>query len=106
MEMYQSRLTELTAERGEFSEADAVAAYHQYLLGQSTDNMEELTLQGKRRVHNLKYYTWVEQQGKTYGEIQAQWHDDNYWSAIPEAHETLDNLIEEFNDRTGLLKNL
>ncbi len=106
MEMYQSRLVELTEERGEFSEADAVAAYHQYLMGQTTDNMEELTLQGKRRVHNLKYYTWVEQQGKTYDEIQAQWHDDSYWTAIPESRELLDSLIEEFNDRTGLLKDL
>jgi hypothetical protein len=103
MEMYQSRLGELTTERGEFSERDAVAAYHQYLLGESTDNMEELTEQSKRRVHNLKYYTWVEQQGKSYDEIQAQWFDDNYWTSIPGYVEELDALIEEFNARTGLL---
>ncbi len=106
MEMYQSRLAELTAECGEFSESDAVAAFHQYLLGESTDNMEELTMQGKRRIHNLKYYTWVEQQGKTYDEIQAQWYDDNYWSSIPEHVEALDALIDEFNTRTGLLAKL
>ena len=29
------------------------------------DNMEELTYYGRKRIHNLKYYTWVEQQGKT-----------------------------------------
>ena len=46
MEMYQSRLLELTAERGEFAEADAAAAFHRYLLGQTTDNLEELTLPG------------------------------------------------------------
>lgn len=106
MEMYQSRLTELTEERGGFSEDDAIAAYHQYLMGQSTDYMEELTLQGKRRIHNLKYYTWVEQQGKSYDEIQAQWFDDNYWSDIPGYAEELDALIEEFNARTGLLNTL
>ncbi|HEY5674285.1 MAG TPA: pyridoxal-phosphate dependent enzyme [Malonomonas sp.] len=106
MEMYQSRLQELTEERGEFSEADAIAAYHRHLLGQSTDHMEELTLQGRKRVHNLKYYTWVEQQGKTYREIQDQWFDDSYWSSIPAHAEELDALIEEFNARTGLLETL
>lgn len=106
MEMYQSRLQELTAEHGEFSQMDAVAAYHQHLLGQSTDTMEELTLQGRRRVHNLKYYTWVEQQGKSYYEIQAQWFDDSYWTEIPAHLEELDTLIDEFNARTGLLKTL
>ena len=103
MEMYQSRLVELTTERGEFSDADAVAAYHQYLMGQTTDTMEELSMQGRRRVHNLKYYTWVEQQGKTFQEIQAQWFDDSYWTSIPDHAEELDALIDEFNARTGLL---
>ena len=64
MEMYESRLRELSAERGEFTDRDATAAYHQYLMGQTTDYVEELTYPTRRRVHNLKYYTWVEQQGK------------------------------------------
>lgn len=106
MEMYQSRLLELTAERGEFAEADAVAAFHRYLLGQTTDNLEELTFPGRRRIHNLKYYTWVEQQGKTYDEIQAQWFDETYWSGIPAQAAQLDALITEFNARTGLLREL
>jgi len=106
MEMYQSRLRELTEERGAFSEADAVAAYHQYLMGQTTDNLEELSFQGRRRIHNLKYYTWVEQQGKTFDEIQAQWYDDSYWSSIHGHVDELDALIDEFNARTGLLKSL
>ncbi len=106
MEMYQSRLRELTEERGAFSEADAVAAYHQYLMGQTTDNLEELSVQGRRRIHNLKYYTWVEQQGKTFDEIQAQWYDDSYWSSIHGHVDELDALIDEFNARTGLLKSL
>ena len=39
-----------------------------------------MTYQDKRRVHNLKYYTWVEQQGKSYEEIQDQWYDPDYWT--------------------------
>ncbi|MBC8493137.1 MAG: pyridoxal-5-phosphate-dependent protein subunit beta, partial [Chloroflexi bacterium] len=60
----------------------------------------------RRRIHNLKYYTWVEQQGKTYEEIQAQWYDPDYWSSIHRQVEEIDGLIEQFNERTGLLKDM
>jgi len=106
MEMYQSRLVELTEERGEFTELDAAAAYHQHLLGLSTDYLQELTYVDRKRVHNLKYYTWVEQQGKTYEEIQAQWYDPNYWTSFRGHVAELDALIGEFNERVGLLKGL
>jgi cysteine synthase len=106
MEMYDSRLHELNAERGEFTENDAAAVYAQHLLGLSIDNMEELTYYSRKRIHNLKYYTWVEQQGKTYEEIQDQWYRDDYWESIPACVDEIDSLIEEFNGRTGLLKDL
>ncbi len=103
MEMYGSRLRELTQKRGEFTEKDAVAAYHRYLQGQSLDYMQELGYYDRKRIHNLKYYTWVEQQGKTFEEIQAQWDTPAYWSDIPGQVEAIDALIEEFNAKTGLL---
>ena len=104
MEMYTSRLQELNEERGEFTESDAAASFAQNIQGLSIDNMEELTYYDRKRVHNLKYYTWVEQQGKTYEEIQQQWDDEKYWESIPTCVEEIDALIEEFNARTGLLK--
>ena len=42
--------------------------------------MLELRYTDRRRIHNLKYYTWVEQQGRTYEEIQDQWYNPNYWT--------------------------
>jgi hypothetical protein len=102
--MYTSRLQELNQERGEFTEIDAAASFAQNIQGLSIDNMEELTYYDRKRIHNLKYYTWVEQQGKTYEEIQQQWNDEKYWESIPTCVEEIDALIEEFNDRTGLLK--
>ena len=106
MEMYDSRLRELTEEHGEFSEKNAAAVYAQHLQGITIDNMEELTYYGRKRIHNLKYYTWVEQQGKTYEEIQQQWYDDDYWESIPACVDQIDALIEEFNAKTGLLNSL
>ncbi|RMF02165.1 MAG: pyridoxal-phosphate dependent enzyme [Chloroflexi bacterium] len=106
MEMYGSRLEELNAERGEFTATDAAVTYQRYLQGTTTDHMQELNYYDRKRVHNLKYYTWVEQQGKTYDEIQAQWYDDDYWSSARAKIDEIDALIDEFNGRTGLLKNL
>ena len=103
MELYCSRLTELTAERGEFTARDAAAAYHQHILGLSTDYVEELTYPARKRVHNLKYYTWVEQQGKTYAEIQDQWYKPDYWTGVHGQVDEIDALIEEFNAKVGIL---
>ena len=103
MEMYGSRLRELNEERGEFSEMDAAVSYHRYLLGTTTDYVEELTYESRKRVHNLKYYTWVEQQGKTYEEIQAQWYDKNYWRGVQQQASDIDALITQFNEMTGLV---
>jgi hypothetical protein len=89
----------MTAERGEFTTLDAAGAYHQYLMGQSRANIQELDYYERKRIHNLKYYTWVEQQGKTYDEIQAQWYDPDYWTSIQAMADPIDELIESFNAR-------
>jgi len=106
MELYGSRLQELHEEHGQYTELDAAADYHRYLLGCTVDYVEELGYWDRRRVHNLKYYTWVEQQGKTYEEIQAQWYDPDYWTRIHHQVEEIDALIEQFNDMTGLANEL
>ncbi|HNR01695.1 MAG TPA: pyridoxal-phosphate dependent enzyme [Anaerolineaceae bacterium] len=103
MELYESRIHELRREKGEYSEVQAAAAFARYLHGEATDNLLELTYQERRRVHNLKYYTWVEQQGKTYEEILDQWYAPDYWTDVQGQVEEIDELIIDFNRRTGLL---
>jgi cysteine synthase A len=104
MELYQSRLEELRRARSEYTDVDAAAAYHRFLLGCTTDYVEELGYWDRRRIHNLKYFTWVEQQGKTYEEITAQWYQADYWSRIHAQVAEMDELIEAFNERTGLIR--
>ncbi|MCP4142721.1 MAG: pyridoxal-phosphate dependent enzyme [Chloroflexi bacterium] len=103
MELYGSRIEEMREEMGEYTEANAAADYARWLQGESTDNMEELRYTDRRRVHQLKYFTWVEQQGKTYDEIQAQWYDKNYFTDIQEQADAIDELINKFNEDVGLL---
>lgn len=45
-----------------------------------TDWMIEGTMEVRRRWHNQKYFTWVEQQGKTVAELEALW-DPAFWQA-------------------------
>ncbi len=102
MQLYQSRLKEMHQESGEYTQSQAAADYARWLLGQGTDNLLELTYAERRRVHNLKYFTWVEQQGRTYEEIQAQWHDRDYWSGFQSQAAEIDSWIEAFNAEVGL----
>jgi cysteine synthase len=99
--MYTSRLGELTAERGPVTATDAAVAHERWLLGASLEHVHELDHWERKRVHNLKYFTWVEQQGKEVAELDAQWHDPGYWDAIPPLADTIDTLIDAFNARVG-----
>ena len=104
MELYQSRLEELREEQGEYTEKQAEIDYGRYLEGTSIDYMLELNYYDRKRMHNLKYFTWVEQQGKTVEELNDQWYDDNYWTKQFHSFEEWDEKIKEFNEKTGLLK--
>ncbi len=103
MELYRSRLVEMHHEFGEYDRTDAAVDYARWIQGESTDNMLELRYTDRRRVHQLKYFTWVEQQGRTYAEIQAQWYDKDYWTNFQRQIPEIDTLIEAFNERVGLL---
>ncbi|MBQ2770348.1 MAG: pyridoxal-5-phosphate-dependent protein subunit beta, partial [Clostridia bacterium] len=105
-DMYVSRIQELEEADGAYTPCMAAADYAEHLKGIRTDTMEELTYQARKRVHNLKYYTWVEQQGKTYEEINQQWYDEHYWTDMHAQADEIDELINEFNESTGVLKNL
>ena len=106
MELYQSRLRELHEEHGPYDEKDAAVDYERYLLGTGIDYVEELGYWDAKRIHNLKYFTWIEQQGKDLDELNAQWYERDYWDDIHNQVEEIDALIEAFNERTGLLDDL
>lgn len=96
-EMYGSRLVELTNEKGNYSDKQAVKDYEGPLAHQSIDFFKELTYYERKAIHNLKYFTWIEQQGKSIEELNAQW-DPEYWRSLLEDEvEYFDQLINEFN---------
>jgi cysteine synthase len=102
MELYNTRIHEYRESFGEFTDFDAAETFARDLHGETTDNLLDMTYVDRRRVHNLKYYTWIEQQGREYDELMAQWYDPNYWTDLQSQVPEIDALIGEFNDRVGL----
>ena len=103
--MYQSRIGELNGGYGAYTVHEAALDHGVHMLAVKTDSMQELTYADRKRVHNLKYYTWVEQQGKTVEELNALWYE-GIWDAVHAQAKDLDELIDAFNEATGLLKAL
>ncbi len=107
VEMYRSRIAELAEEQGAYTNRQAAVDFAASLQGIRCDNMLELTYAERKRVHNLKYYTWVEQQGIATEELDDLWYNQQgTFEAVQKQADQIDELIEEFNEATGLLKTL
>jgi cysteine synthase len=107
MALYQTRLKEMQEASGPYSELEAAEDYHRCLMAESTAHMRELNYYDRRQIHNLKYFTWIEQQGKELAELNAQWYEDpGYWQRIHAQAPEIDRLIEQFNEQTGVSKSL
>jgi len=105
--MYGSRIEELNEAHGAYSLLEAAKDHSLHMLGLKTDNLMELTYADRKRIHNLKYYTWVEQQARDVKDLNALWYDTKgTWDAVHAQADELDALINEFNEATGLLKAL
>jgi len=103
MELYDSRMKEQHEQKGAYTHDDAVRDL-ELLNNVTIDSMLELDYYAKKRIHNLKYYTWIEQQGRELAELNAQWYDHrNYWGQIHAQTPKIDALIEEFNQKTGII---
>lgn len=90
LDRYYSVMANLRKEEGALNEARAVARVESIFHGVKTDYVQYATPHIRQRWHNLKYYTWVEQQGKTMQELDAQ-RDQSWW----EGHQSRVSEIDE-----------
>jgi hypothetical protein len=79
VELYLSRLHEMKSNWGEYNKIQAEIDWNSVIKNQGIDYFKELNYFDKKAIHNLKYFTWVEQQGKDVKELNAQWYDEDYW---------------------------
>ena len=102
MEMYDTRVDEMRVAHGAYKREMAAIHFGRYLQGAEADNLRELNYQDRKALHNFKYFTWVEQQGKTTAELNALW-DPDFWTETWSQVDEWDNYVRQFNERTGLL---
>jgi cysteine synthase len=78
IDRYHSVMKEMTDVYGDIDDARATAYVEAIFHGAKTDWIKDGTPDARRQWHNLKYFTWVEQQGKTVEELDAQ-KDPEWW---------------------------
>jgi hypothetical protein len=105
VDLYRTRLDELREERGEYTDVQAHIDYERFLLGATTDHLKELRYTDRKAIHNLKYFTWVEQQGKSVEELEALW-SPTFWDELPPQILEWDEQIRAFNAESGVLETI
>lgn len=96
MNLYASRLVEQEKEHGVYTRDQALKDSARYLDGCVPDYVRELNYRDRKALHNFKYFTWVEQQGRTSDELRQLW-DPEFWTETFAQVDQWDRLIEEFN---------
>jgi len=94
IDRYHTVMKDLTATYGKMDETEAAVRLVSIFHNQKLDWIAEGALEARERWHNLKYYTWVEQQGKTIEELNKQKHPD-YWNRQQEHVYKDDEMIRE-----------
>jgi len=102
-EMYESERVRITARDHPdgYGTPAAAEAFGRWMLGAGTDDLLETSCEDRTRIFNLGYFTWVEQQGLSVEEFDAR-RDQSYWTGLRSKLARWDDMIEEFNQRTGV----
>ena len=100
--LYPSERAKLLAGRydGAFDDAAATAAIGEHLTAASTDHMIDCTEADRRRIFNLGYYTWVEQQGTPFELFEAR-RSQTFWKGLRRYVGVWDEMITDFNARVA-----
>ncbi len=94
IDRYHSVMAELAATHGALDDARAMAYVESIFHAVKTDWIKDGTPAQRRQWHNLKYFTWVEQQGKTVEELDAQL-DPAWWIEHQELIPEMDARIRQ-----------
>ena len=99
MSLYASRQVEMNEIHGAYDAKLANRHFARYLQGTTTDHLRELGYADRKALHNFKYYTWVEQQGRSADELRQLW-DEDFWAEVfsQDVVDEWDRLIEAFNE--------
>ncbi len=101
-DLYASEIGRATA-RYFGNRLDAISAGESWgrsMVATTTDHMLELNQFDRRRIFNLGYFTWVEQQGVSLDEFNTRL-DQSYWDGLLELVPAWDAMIADVNAQSG-----
>jgi cysteine synthase len=101
--MYRTEVNKVLARDfpGGFGQMEAAETFGRSLEGQGTGDMLHLTEEDRRRVFNLGYFTWVEQQGVSVEDFVVR-EDQGFWRSLRDLLPEWDEAIRAFNARSGM----
>ena len=94
IDRYHSVMADMAERFGAIDLARGTAYVESVFHGATTDWIKDGTPDMRRQWHNLKYFSWVEQQGKTVEELDAQ-KNPEWWLAHQRQVSEIDRLIRE-----------
>jgi cysteine synthase len=96
--LYRSESESYVARRypNGFDEVNAGEIFSRHLEAASDDGVLELRYIDRKRIFNLGYYTWVEQQGVSVEDFDRRKSQD-FWQDLVGSIPIWDRLIQEFN---------
>jgi cysteine synthase len=88
--------------RGGYDDVAAASAFGRGLIDGAGGEVRHLACSEaeRRRIFNLGYFTWVEQQGTAFEDFVAR-RDQRFWDGMRHFVDEWDEMIVEFNGRTG-----
>ncbi len=101
--LYESERARILEQRfaGELDARKAAATYARHISGASTDHYLELTEVERRRIFNLGYFTWVEQQDIPLEVFEAR-RSPQFWRVLRPYLARWDDMIRAVNDEAGV----
>jgi cysteine synthase len=95
IDRYRTVMKELDAKYGKMDACEAKVRYEMLFKGVKTDWVQEATYAVRKRWHNLKYYTWVEQQGKSVEELNYTMTEE-FWQEQRDKIKETDKLMTAY----------
>ncbi len=83
-----------------FDEINAAEIFARHLDGIADDHVLELRHLDRKRIFNLGYYTWVEQQGVAIDDFDRR-KQQEFWQALVDSIPVWDRLIDDFNSEVA-----
>ena len=105
--MYGSEVAKATTRYfgDRFDSVDAGETWGRFMAGAGVDHVLELSHVDRKRIFNLGYFTWVEQQGVSIEDFSARTRQA-FWDGLLDLAPAWDAMIERFNAESGVAARL